>query len=406
VGVQKKPRVAVLESIMGLIALDEEKRIVGVSSFPKDPQQIAERLRSLESGDLVEELTGLVEKLKGEGVLLVFENSPLALKVSREFGVEVEVQTPTPQGEHLRENLGRIAVELGFARDEAEAFEIMREVSTIIAKSRVREAAGRRDLVVVQMIRSIDELDKTINLIAGRIGEWYGLHFPEAASIIASMELRAQIVAELGGREDLTVEGLVEVGVPRDKAAKLVDAAETSMGAPMAAEDMENLRALCRLYLDSVRLRRSFADAVESIMEQVAPNVRAVAGPNLGARLIALAGGLDKLARFPASTIQVLGAEKALFRSLRTGTRPPKHGIIFQHHLIHPAPRWQRGKLARALASKIAIAARVDNFSGRDAGTSLAQEFEERAKEIREKYRAPPPRPERRHKGKVKGRKA
>ena len=97
-------------------------------------------------------------------------------------------------------------------------------------------------------------------------------------------------------------------------------------------------------------------------MEEMAPNIRAVAGALLGARMISLAGGLQNLAMRPASTIQVLGAEKALFRSLKTGARPPKHGLIFQHTLLHDAKRWQRGKIARVIAGKLAIAARADAF--------------------------------------------
>jgi len=110
----------------------------------------------------------------------------------------------------------------------------------------------------------------------------------------------------------------------------------------------------------------------------------------LGARLIALAGGLTNLAKMPASTIQVLGAEKALFRSLKTGTRPPKHGIIFQHTLLHEAKKWQRGKIARAIAGKLAIAARTDAFGGRYAGEKLREDLERRIKEIQEKYVQPP----------------
>jgi len=126
-------------------------------------------------------------------------------------------------------------------------------------------------------------------------------------------------------------------------------------------------------------------------MDEVAPNIRALVGSLLGARLIALAGGLTSLAKLPASTVQVLGAEKALFRSLRTGTRPPKHGIIFQHSIIHEAKRWQRGKVARALAGKLTIAARIDAFSGKYGGDALKIDLEKRIDEIKEKYAEPPP---------------
>jgi nucleolar protein 56 len=133
-------------------------------------------------------------------------------------------------------------------------------------------------------------------------------------------------------------------------------------------------------------------------MEEVAPNTKALAGSLLGARLIAIAGGLSNLSRKPASTIQILGAEKALFRSLKTGTLPPKHGLIFQHTFLHDAKRWQRGKIARALAGKLAIAVRTDAFGGRDIRAALKADLDKRVAEIQEKYREPPPIQERKPK--------
>jgi nucleolar protein 56 len=124
-------------------------------------------------------------------------------------------------------------------------------------------------------------------------------------------------------------------------------------------------------------------------MDLVAPNVKSLLTASVGARIIAKAGSLSRLAVLPASTIQVLGAEKALFRALKTGTRPPKHGLIFQHPLIHSAPRWQRGKIARAIASKVAIAARIDVYRHSEKDSSILERLERRIKEIQEKYKEP-----------------
>ena len=129
---------------------------------------------------------------------------------------------------------------------------------------------------------------------------------------------------------------------------------------------------------------------VESGMKRIAPNTVVVAGPTIGARLMAKAGGLDRLAVLPASTIQILGAEKALFRSLRTGAKPPKHGILFQHQEVHTAPKWQRGKIARTIANKVAIAARIDYYRGTEEA-GLRSTLEERLDQIKVKYKEPPP---------------
>ena len=136
-------------------------------------------------------------------------------------------------------------------------------------------------------------------------------------------------------------------------------------------------------------LRDKLASHVEKTMRQVAPNVTEIAGATIGARLIARSGGLKKLAVLPASTIQILGAEKALYRALKSGARPPKHGILFQHAAVHSAPKWQRGKVARSVAGKIAIAARIDIFRG-SKDENILHSLEARLDEIKVRYKDAP----------------
>jgi nucleolar protein 56 len=178
--------------------------------------------------------------------------------------------------------------------------------------------------------------------------------------------------------------------IPEVKAEQIAKASETSMGADIAESDLAEIQALCKNVLNLYDLRQNMEKYLDDTMEEVAPNIKAMVGSLLGARLIAIAGGLTNVAKLPASTIQVLGAEKALFRSLKTGTPPPKHGIIFQHTYLHDAKRWQRGKIARALAGKLAIAARIDAYGHRDISESLKTKLDMRIAEIREKYSEPP----------------
>jgi nucleolar protein 56 len=135
--------------------------------------------------------------------------------------------------------------------------------------------------------------------------------------------------------------------------------------------------------------RRELEEYIGNLMESVAPNMTVLAGPMVSARLISLAGSLKELARKPSSTIQIYGAEKALFRSMKTKATPPKHGVIFQVPLIHSAPYWQRGKLSRALAGKLTIAARVDAYSDRDIGDNLLEELNSRVEEIKKQHPEP-----------------
>jgi nucleolar protein 56 len=271
-----------------------------------------------------------------------------------------------------------------------------------LAKLKVKGAVEKRDLIIAQAIQTLDDLDRSVNLFMGRLREWYGVHFPELDRLIEKHETYARLVMNLGNRENFTLKALEKEGVPKDRAEVTAKAAETSMGADVADKDLDEIQALSRDVLSLYELRKDMESYVDKTMEEVAPNTRAIAGALLGARLIAIAGSLQNLAMRPASTIQVLGAEKALFRSLKTGARPPKHGLIFQHALLHDAKRWQRGKIARVIAGKLAIAARADAFGGKYIGDVLKAEVDRRIEEIREKYKEPPPvqekkpRPERR----------
>ena len=388
-----------VETVFGLLFLDEEGKLVDRALYPKEPEKASSLALKVEAGEIVPQLKEAVRRLRSAGVTkLIAENERLAKSLREKLGVEAEVEAPSKAGELVRSNLSDMAVKAGFL-DKPEAFyDFLREVSTWISRLRVREAAARKDKVVIQEVSAVDELDKTLNVLAGRVREWYGLHFPELSRLIESHETYARLVANLGERSAFKAEKLVEEGLPRSKAEAVERAAETSLGAPLDREDLEALQSFCRLYLDLARMRRHLASRIEDLLSEIAPNLKALVGPTIGARLISLAGGLEELARLPSSTIQVLGAEKALFRALRTGGRPPKHGIIFQHPLIHQAPRWQRGKIARALAGKISIAAKVDVFSGEYIGDRLKSDLDRRVAEIREKYRRPPPKPERKPK--------
>jgi nucleolar protein 56 len=292
----------------------------------------------------------------------------------------------------------RFAIETGFVKDSEEFSLWTHDLAVEMAKLRVKGAVEKRDLVIGQAIQTLDDLDRAINLFMSRVREWYGIHFPELDRLLDKPETYARLVLELGVKENFAAEKLEEEGIPKSKAEQMAKVAETSMGADLAETDLMQIQALCKSILNLYQLRQGLENYLDKAMEEVAPNIKALAGSLLGARLIAIAGGLTNLAKRPASTIQVLGAEKALFRSLKTGTRPPKHGIIFQHAYLHDAKRWHRGKIARALAGKLAIAARIDAFGARSAGDELKADLERRIEEIREKYAEPPQIPERKPK--------
>jgi len=329
-------KATIIQSLFGVLAFDEGNRLVAHSLFSKKPDEAARAIVEIESGKVVKEVAELVNYLKNSSYdTFVFENPLLAASVKEKLGVNVEVSRVSDAGEVLRSNMEGFALETGFVKDYGEFRIWTHSVTMEIAKIRVKRAIEKRDLVIAQAIQTLDDLDKTINLFMSRVREWYGIHFPELDRLLEKHETYARLVVNLGFRENFTVERLEKEGLPKSKAEQIANAAQFSMGADMAEVDLTQIQALSRSVINLYELRQKLEDYVDSAMEEVAPNIKALTGALLGARLIALAGGLTNLAKMPASTLQVLGAEKALFRSLKTGTKPPKHGIIFQHAFLH-----------------------------------------------------------------------
>jgi len=395
-------KATVIQFTFGVVAFGEQNNIVEKVLFPKKPQAAAKKIMATEAGK-IDEVKSLITLLQNAGYdLFAFENANVASEAQRKMDVNVEVSKAS-EVEVFRARMEQVAVETGFVKDVKALGVWNRNVSMELAKLRIKGASEKRDLVIAQAIQTLDDLDRTVNLFMGRLREWYGVHFPELDRLIEKHETYARLVMNLGYRENFSFEALEKAGLPKERAENTAKVAEASMGADMAEQDLAEIQALSKNVLELYELRKNMENYVDKTMEEVAPNTRAIAGALLGARLIAVAGSLQNLAMKPASTIQVLGAEKALFRSLKTGARPPKHGLIFQHALLHDAKRWQRGKIARALAGKLAIAARADAFGGgRYIGDTLKADVDKRLAEIREKYKEPPPpkekpsRPERR----------
>ncbi len=384
-------KIYVVDTVMGAFALDEEGRIVDYELAPRDMDEAVYEAMKIEEGQIYAPLARLLERLKGKAEKIIVEDDELARNIAR-LGFDTSVEAGNEKAFSVRERLFQLAVEKGFASSEEEFAEWLFNVELEYTRRKLRKAAEKRDMLAAQAIRAIDDIDRTVNLYVARLREWYSLHFPELNDLVREHEDYVKIVAELGHRSNITEENLIRLGFSEAKAKKIAEAARTSIGADLSEFDIEAVQTLARITAELYKLRRQLTQYIEQVMKEVAPNITALVGPLLGARLISLAGGLEKLARMPASTIQVLGAEKALFRALRTGGKPPKHGIIFQYPDIHRSPKWQRGKIARALAAKLAIAAKVDAFTGRFIGDKLREDLRRRIEEIKRIYAKPPKR--------------
>jgi len=222
-----------------------------------------------------------------------------------------------------------------------------------LTKQSIKDSVNN-DSLIIQSINAIGELDKVKNTLVKRLREWYELYYPELSKKIEDHEKFVSKIAEKRTSE---------------------------MGADLSEEDLSEIMNLAKTCEHLFSLRKKYESYLEKLTKETCPNVMEVAGSLIAAKLIDHTGSLKKLARFPASTIQILGAEKALFRHMKSKRhKPPKYGILHEHYLITQAKKNMHGKVARALADKIAIAAKVDYFKGDFVGDKLKKELEEKFK--------------------------
>jgi nucleolar protein 56 len=349
----------------GIFLVDKEKqKVVRHILFEKDPKAIATKLALVQKGEVLPEEASMAQK-------------------------KVHVAEPRLS------SLGKPEfVDSAFIKPEDYGFspQLMQKVMVELGKLRTREPLPA-DRFIVQAVRALDDTIETINLTSERLHEWYGLHFPELADY-AREERYARLIAEKGSREAVQ---------------ETLDLQLESVGSELEEKDLEVVRgfadSLIHLYEEKARLEAYIAGR----MEEAAPNITSIVGASLGARLISIAGGLKRLSRMPAGTVQLLGAEKALFAHLRQGKKPPKHGVIFQHPTVHRAPYWQRGNISRTMGGKLAIASKVDYFKGEFIGDKLNEDIARRVEEIMKKYPEPPkkeqrpPQQDHRPKGQYRG---
>ena len=386
-------KVSIIDTIIGAFAMDEKGEVIAKTFTSTDINKLVERALAIEEGVPSTEFSEVLKEVstKVPDAELILEREEYAREASSK-GLKFSVDPGHELVLKLRSLLPELAVEGGFIKSKEEWISFVHLVSLRVTRMKLRKVAEKRDLLAIQAIRAIDDIDRTLNLFASRLREWYSIHFPELDDLIREHPVYTRIVYELGDRDNIIKDKLVKLGVSEARAERIEKAAKESIGAELSDFDIKPIRTLANIMLELWRLRETLTEYVGQVMREVAPNITELVGPLLGARLLSLAGSLESLAKLPASTIQVLGAEKALFRALRTGGKPPKHGVIFQYPDIHRSPRWQRGKIARALATKLAIAARADYFTGRFIADKLKKILLERIEEIKKLYARPPPR--------------
>ncbi len=376
-------KVAIVHCVYGILALDDNRQIIDISLFPKNNNHLLS-LQYLQNNTVTPELTHLLNRLIQKQVShLVFENQSLANKIREEFSISVSVETPSKAGVFVRNNLWTIAQDIGYLDSTTNVSHLLNTLTIQLARQEIQKKSEQKDQMLTQAIMVLDDLDKTYNQFMNRVKEWYGLYFPELAHLLSDNDTYLHLVNSLLTRDSFTIERLEQEGLSAEKARQVAYIAETSMGGQIDITDLQEIHDFSLQMPQLIQRRRALEQYVQTVMAEIAPNLLDITGPTLGARLIASVGGLEQLAKKSASKIQVLGAEKALYRSFKTGTKPPKHGVIFQHPTIHQAPKHVRGKIARVLAAKIAIASRVDCYGSGLKTRVLKADLEQRIGEIK-----------------------
>ena len=338
----------------GTFIIDDDLQITEKTLFPKSEEEIARRLELIDNGEVLAE-----EEDLADGRQLEVSEKRLEL-----LGTVVDFQQPDIKPEDYDFQLALLS-------------------RAMLARGRQKvKASASPDEQIVQAIRAIDDLTKIINLMSERLHEWHELNFPELPKLVTESQY-VELIAEFGGREEILASGKVKF--------------EDSMGADISQSDSEVLKLLATNIKMTAQRREDLERYIAARMDEVARNTAYLAGPLIGARLISLTGGIDRLSKLPASTIQLLGAEKALFKHLKDNARPPKHGVIFQHPIVHRAAPWQRGKIARTFAAKISIAVKMDRYGTDFIGPKLEEDLNARVEDI--KKRNPRPKPKKGGKG-------
>ncbi len=378
-------------SAFGVFILDEKNNVVAKYLFYPDASQAATNLLTISEekpSSLVATIADEIKKLGEKQVIIEDQMLARLLSKSGEITVRFESNKVT---KWFRENQFDYLNKLGIVNTIEEVASYRHDVAIRLAKSKVSIASEEKDLLVKNAIDAIDEVDKSINVLVMRLREWYSVHHPSLSTIVEDQDQFARILREVSGKERMSRKSLEDAGVPSNIIDRVLDAIPGDIGGQLRESDLAIIRNLAAAIDTLYDSRKSLEEYVSEVMNIVAPNVTTLVGPLIGARLISLAGSLKDLASKPSSTVQVFGAEKALFRSLKTGADPPKHGIIYRVPEVHNALYWQRGKVARALAGKLSIAARIDAYSDRNEGETLKEDFMSRVEEIKKQNPEPPP---------------
>lgn len=355
----------------GFIATDEEFNVVDKFLFEKKQIEILEKIQQKQ---IIEEELELITRLSEKYDEIIIET----LKTKSSYEIDeiekISVEKTTVHGDYIREHFDEVLAQL----TDVNIRKSMNETYNEITSEKIRESIKTNDVMIVETINSLEEIEDTAGKLIERLREWCTPYLPEMEKL-HNHELYSKVIATQTSRENIINSGILDNTHVSLSENYDVDISES---------DLEIIKSFANSVYSLYESKNELEKYIDEKIKEVAPNMYDVAGANLAAKLIAHTNGLENLAKLPSSTIQIIGAEKAIFRHLKTGENPPKHGLIFQHPSIRGSNWWVRGKLARAVASKITIAARKDAFSN-EYDPNLKVELDERIEEIKKSHPFP-----------------
>ena len=326
-------------SPLGVIAVDDKGKFLASKMFKLDAEEAAQKVAKCFKGEEIEEVRQLKFDLEKKGYT-AYSTSPNKATL------------------YIRENIRSMAK---MKDDELNKF--LSQFGVLLSKKRIASLV-RRDKLIIETVSALEDLEKITNLFSERIREWYGLHYPELST--KDHERYLATIAEYGEREK----------IPSFKA---------SMGMSFSKEDIENVREYAVLSKKAFEMKAGLEKYLEDLTKKEMPNTSALVGSLLAARILKQTGSLERLSKMSSSTIQLLGAEKALFRFMKSKSkdaRPPRFGILFTHPDVSTAKKELQGKVARLIASKLTITVRTDFYTKEDKSEEAVRDYKEKLKRI------------------------
>ena len=243
-------------------------------------------------------------------------------------------------------------------------------LSHCIYSKKIKFSGSKIDIMIIHAIKLLEEIEKEINFYSLKLKEWYSWHFPELCDLITDSLLLAKLISKFELRKFVNTIDLNRL-VDKETENKIKNLADTSLGSDFSKNDLDIILSLSSQIISLDSFKNNLKNYLKNRMYTIAPNLTSIIGEKIGAKLIAHAGSLICLSKYPASTIQIFGAEKAMFRAKREKLATPKFGIIYSSHLINEAAAKNKGKISRMISGKIALSVRVDALRETKQGGSL-----------------------------------